>query len=276
MSAGEYEYKEPTSSEGYAKLNLPMPVGDICKEYREAKSTVKQIPILADLNHTAAAAIAWLVLLGGETPCRYHTRRFAGKVKEDSINAIIESPSGQQAIRHWRDFHPEISEDEYRMRIYKELEAAYKDAVKKSKREPAEVDMSLITALDDSIAATSEVRRPQEEPLAEMTLTTEVIADIPNEPTETTTEATETTTADEPINTKEIETMSEFNDNMIEVKKDEPKVLVLDTDEADSILCYFSQTLLRFIKEECDSLTDMAELVKLYDKIKKFDDEVNS
>ena len=270
-------YYTPTSDKEYAELNLPMPVGDICKEYREARSTVKQIPILADLNQMTSPVIAWLVLLGGETPCRYYTRAIAGRIKENSVNAIINSPSGQQAVRHWHDFHPEISENEYRLRIYKELEAAHKEAVKKTNREPSEVDMSLVTALDESIAATSEVRKPQEELPTEITLATEVIADIPsepNEPTEATTELT-ITTADEPI-AKEIETMSEFNDNTIEVKKDEPKVLVLDADEVGSILCYFSQTLLRFIKEECDSLTDAAELVKLYDKVKRFDDEVNS
>lgn len=266
-------YYTPTSDNEYAELNLPMPVGDICKEYREAKSTVKQIPILADLNHTTSAVIAWLVLLGGETPCRYYARQIAGKIKEISVNAIIGSPSGQQAMRHWHDFHSEISENEYRLRIYRELETAYEETARKSKREPAQVDMSFITALNptsDKQTATPKVR---EEPLTEITLTTEVIADMPNDSAKET--ETEKITADMPT-TKEIKTMSEFNNNTIEVKKDEPKVLILDADEVDSILCYFSQTLLRFIKEDCDSLTDAAELIKLYDKVKRFDDEVNS
>ena len=45
---------------------LAMSVGDICKEFREAKEPAKQIDVLAQLNDTESTRIAWLLARAGE------------------------------------------------------------------------------------------------------------------------------------------------------------------------------------------------------------------
>lgn len=66
---------------------LMMPIADIIKDYREAKSPKKQIDILADLNHTKPSRIAWILNRCGEEVDKYKMPR-EGRFKDTSMNPI--------------------------------------------------------------------------------------------------------------------------------------------------------------------------------------------
>lgn len=80
-------------------------------------------------------------------------------------------------------------------------------------------------------------------------------------------EETEPITEEEPIATMKVEnTMGECNNEQINTTELQ-KAIILDANEADAIRLFFDKALLSYIKNECDSLTEVSELTAVYKKI---------